>query len=228
MSLTAAFSRNARSAARVGVAQVDLVLPVHELVVEGEDLESELRQSFGDLPHDAAGIRPRTDRVDHARLVDVAPDAVFRGGIGPQQEELELRTDDRVQACCPQVLNGPAHGPARVRDGGAAFGRLEIRQAARHSRLPRQRRHGRHVGAGDEVRIALVAADDGRVAQIGAHHGRAEAKTALEDVVKLRDRHLLAAGDAVEIGVGHPDQPDRRAGGELGDRLGPGVGAHGA
>ena len=152
---------------------------------------------------------------------------MFRSGVGPEQEELELGPDDRVQAGCPQVLNGPAHGPARVRYGGAALGRLEIRQAARHPRLPRQRGHGRHVGACDEVGIALLAADHRRMTQVGAHHRGAEAKTVVEDVVELRDRHVLAAGDAVEIGIEHPDRPDRRAGGELGDHLGPGVGAHG-
>jgi molybdopterin-containing oxidoreductase family iron-sulfur binding subunit len=81
--------------------------------------------------------------------------------------------------------------------------------AARHAGLPRQQRERAQVRLGDQVRVARLAADDRRVAQVGAHDRRAERQAVVGRAVELADRHVLAAGDAVQVAV---DDADRRHG----------------
>ena len=110
--------------------------------------------------------------------------------------------------------------------GCAALGRLEVGEARRDARLPRQREHRGHVGARDQVGVALVPADDRRVAQVGAHDRRAEAQALLDHVVELGDRHVLAARDPVQVRVQDPDRGHRRSVRGDARRNGRGVGLH--
>ncbi len=95
---------------RPGVAQVDLVLRVHELVVDGEDVQADRRQLLGHAAHEPVGVGQRADRIDHAQVVDVTAHAVRGGGVADDEEELELGTDDRLEAELADARPRPAPG----------------------------------------------------------------------------------------------------------------------
>ncbi len=66
----------------------------------------------------------------------------------------------------------------------------------------------RDVGPHREVDVALLAADDRRVAEVGRHDRRAEGDALLGEMLELRDRDVLAARDPVQVGVEEPDGAD--------------------
>ena len=68
-------------------------------------------------------------------------------------------------------------GPGRAgRSAPGAPLALEVGEAGRHVGLPRELAQRLQVGPGDHVGIALLAADDRRVAEVRAHHRPAEAE----------------------------------------------------
>ncbi len=107
-----------------------------------------------------------------------------------------------------ELLGRAAHEPAhvgRLRSSAS----LEIGQAGRDVRLPRELAQGREVGSGDHVRIARLAADDRGVGEVGPHHRLAEVEAAAVRRLELGYRNVLAALDPVQVGVGDPDGADR-------------------
>ena len=80
------------------VLHVDLVLRVHELVVRGERVEPELVAPEQHPQHDLPRVGHRADRVDARQLVDVAAQAAVGIRVALDEEELELRPDDRRPA----------------------------------------------------------------------------------------------------------------------------------
>ena len=89
--------------------------------------------------------------------------------------------------------------------------RPRLAETPRHLRLPRHRPERIEVGTDREVDVSLLAADDRRVAEIGAHHGGAERDTFLAHPGEVADRDVLAARDAVQVGVEQPDRAHAQA-----------------
>ena len=77
--------------------------------------------------------------------------------------------------------------------------------------LPRHGAQRVEVGLDREVDVAHLAADDRRVAEVGPHHGRAEGDALLAHALEVPDRDVLAARDAVQVGVEQPDGADAEA-----------------
>ena len=90
------------------------------------------------------------------------------------------------------------HGASRRPTG------CDVGDAARDAGLPRQQRQRGEVGPGDAGRGSRSSPPTHRrVAQVGAHDRRAEREAVVGDAVELDDRHVLAARDAVQVGVDH-------------------------
>ena len=187
------------------LAEVDLVLAVHELVVGRERAQAERRAALQQRADDAVGIRLRADGVDHREVVDVALGRPAGGvDVGAQEEELELGADDRDEPQLGERLHRAAHRVARVgRLGLVREGALEVGQAHGDARLPGDLHERRRVQPRDHVRVAQLAPDDGRVAQVGAHDRPAEGQARAQHVLELGDGDVLAALHAVQVGVGH-------------------------
>ena len=187
------------------LAEVDLVLAVHELVVGREGAQPERRAALQQRAHDPVGVGLRAHGVDHREVVDV-PLGRPAGGVdvGLQEEELELGADHGDEPEVRERRRGAAHRMARVGRLGLVRDRpLEVGQADRDGRLPRDLDERRRVQAGDHVRVAELAADDGRVAQVGAHDRPAEGQPGAQHVLELGHGDVLAALHAVQVGVGH-------------------------
>ena len=139
MSLTADLEPESAvgSVERARVAQVDLVLRVHELVVHREYIEPDRCELLGHAADQPIGVGQRADRIDHAQVVHVTAYAVRRGGIADDEEELELRADDRLEAELADGRNGTRQRTAWVTDRSVRLRRLEVREAAGDARLPR-------------------------------------------------------------------------------------------
>ena len=194
---------------RLRVLDVDLVLGVHELVVRGERLQPEVVAPEQHLEHDLARIRDGPDRVDAGELVDVAAKAVLRRGVALGEEELELRGDDRRQAPRGVLVDDPAQQRSRARRPVlGAVERPGLAEAPGNLRLPRHGAQRVEVGLDREVDVAHLAADDRRVAEVGPHDGRAEGDALLAHAFEVPDRDVLAARDAVQIGVEQPNRAD--------------------
>ena len=184
------------------VLHVDLVLRVHELVVGGEGVEPELVAPEQHPQHDLPRVGDRADRVDARELVDVAAQAAVRLRVTLDEEELELGPDDRVSPRSAYAVVDALQQAARA-DGPRlrAVERPRVAEAPRHLRLPRNRSHRVEVRAHGEVDVALLPADDRRVAQVGAHHGGAERDAFVAEVGEVTERDVLAARDAVQVAV---------------------------
>ena len=148
------------------------------------------------------------DRVHVARVVDVAAVAVRRGRVGHAQVELELRAHDRRQPGSANRamarLAAPPRGSTLVR---RAVHPLEVAEAPRDLGLPRQPRTSVvEIGAGDDVLEAVLEARRRRcgcrsTVMIASQYGRPRRIRC----AKCRARVLLAARDAVQVGIGEPD-----------------------
>ena len=101
-----------------------------------------------------------------------------------------------------------------------AVERPGLAEAPGHLRLPRHRAQRLEVGPDREVDVALLASDDRRVPQVGAHHGGAEGDALVAHAGEVPDRDVLAARDAVQVGVEQPHgahaEPAQRPRGGLG------------
>ena len=189
------------------VAEVDLVLRVHELVVRGVGTQAHPGAGVEHPARDAARVALGADGVDPRQRVDVADGAFRRAVVRFEQEELELRAHDRAEPKLGQSVRGPPHRAARVERMGVALLVDQVDQAGRDVRRPGQHRGGREVGPGEEVRVADLAAHHRRMGEVGRHDRRAEGDPVLDLVAGVGKHQVLAAGDAVEIGVHHPQRP---------------------
>ena len=185
---------------------VDLVLRVHELVVRRERLQSEVIAPEQHPQDDLARIGDSADGVHPRELVDVPAEAVrgFRVALG--EEELELGSDDRLEAARGIGVDDTLE--QRPRAGRIVIGPVErprLAETPGHLRLPGDRAEGVEIGADGEVDIALLAADDRRVSEVGPHDRGAERDALLAQAREVPDRDVLPARDAVEIGVQQPD-----------------------
>ena len=93
---------------------------------------------------------------------------------------------------------------------------LEIDQAGDDVRLPRQRHQRVEIRAREQVREALLEARDHVVAQVDGHDRGDEPDPLLGGVREGRDRDVLAAADAVQVGVLEADGADADLG-QLGE-----------
>ena len=89
---------------------------------------------------------------------------------------------------------------------------LEVDQAGHDIGLPGQRHERVEVRPGEQIGEALLEAGDHVVAQIGGHDRRHEPDAVLRGVGERRDRDVLAAADAVQVGVLQPDRADAAVG----------------
>ena len=116
------------------------------------------------------GIGDRADGVDARELVDVAAEAARRRRVALEQEELELGADDRRRARARRSARRRARAgragtsaPGRSRPAGVG-----VADAPGDVGLPRHDAQRREVGPDREVDVALLAADDRRVPEVGA------------------------------------------------------------
>ena len=184
------------------VLDVDLVLRVHELVVRGERLQPELVAPEQHPQHDLARIGDGPDRVDAGELVDVTAQAALCRRVALEEEELELRGNDRRQPALG--VGGDDTLEQRTGADGPVLRAVQcpgLAEAPGHLRLPRHLTQRLEVGADREVDVSFLAADDRRVVQVGSHHRGAEGGSLLAHVGEMRDRDVLAARDAVQVGV---------------------------
>ena len=158
------------------------------------------------------GSETDADGVDARELVLVAADAAVDGGVALDEEELELGSDDRVKAALGIRLDDATEQRARARRPvRRAVQRPRLAEAPRHLGLPRNDPQRVEVGPHREVDVSHLAADDGRVAEIGAHDRSAERRPLLGQPGEVAQRDVLAACDAVEVGVEHAHGFDSRA-----------------
>ncbi len=118
------------------------------------------------------------------------------------EEELELRPDHWVQP--PLHVSGRdalQQGARADRPRLRAGERPRVAEAPRHLGLPGNRSHGAEIRAHGEVDVALLPADHWRVAQVGAHHGRAERDTFVAEAGEVTERDVLATRNTVQVGV---------------------------
>ncbi len=188
---------------RGGVLHVDLVLRVHELVVRRERLEPELVAPEEHAEDDLAWIGDGADGVDPRELVDVTAEAALVVPVALRQEELELGGDDRHEVACRRSRSVTRRRSARGHDGQWSEP-SSVHASPRHqasSGMPRHAADGREVRPDGEVDVPDLAADDGRVPQVGSHDGRAEVHSLLAEAGEVPERDVLAARDAVQVGV---------------------------
>ena len=201
---------------------VDLVLRVHELVVRGERLEAELVAPEQHPEDDLAWVGDGADRVDARELVDVAAQAVL--GVGGSRSARKNSSSGATTGERPRsAYASTTRCEQRSRARGPVLGAVQrpgLAEAPRHLRLPGHRAERVQARADREVDVPLLASDDRRVAEVGAHDGGAEGDALLAHLAEVADRDVLAAGDAVQVGVEQPDrahaEPAQRADGGLG------------
>ena len=186
---------------RVGVAQVDLLLPGRALVV------AVLHRDAHRLEH---GDRGAAEVVGDAvrRVVVVAagvdrPRLATRLGPLPEQEELDLRVRVEGEAELGGPGQVPLEHPARVRVRRRPVGQQDVAEHPGHARVlsaPGQQLERRRVRPGDHVGLV----DPGETLDRGA----VEADPVGERALQLGggDRHRLQRAE--HVGEPEPDEPD--------------------
>ena len=216
-SLTAAFRRNARSAAVSASAWRRLIS--YWLFMNSwfdrERLEAQRRQRLGACRARPAGIDLRADGVDHAR-------AGRRGGVRRRRRSRSTRKNS---SSGPTIGSRPSSREARPRTPHA-------RRADRRSARRRRPARGRPGSTRRPAPTAAPPACRGRAARSGRGSpprrpppacgaGRCPSPPSRSTSplsatrVELADRHVLAARDPVQVGVDDANRADRR--GEPGD-----------
>jgi hypothetical protein len=179
---------------RVGVAEVDLVLAVRDLVVRGLDLEAHALQQ---VDHGAPRVLAEVD----GREVEVAADVVRlrRGaavGAGAEEEELGLHPGLHREAqpggrASIWRLSTARGSPANGVPSGMVMS--QITRATRASGSP----HGR-------TRKVARSGPQEHVALLGAHEpldrAAVEHDVAGQRLAELRRRHLDVLVDAEDVG----------------------------
>jgi hypothetical protein len=181
----------------VGVAEVELVLAVAALVVEGVDVPAELVQ---------VGDHGAEERVgQHGRLEVVAPGGGVVGVGGDERPPLAVDLAQHVQLGLDAQLGDQAHGPGRLHlaaqdpAGVVAVGlavEVQVGRGQGVAGVPGQ--HGQAVEVGDADALVLVGAElahalqgaDGVELGAGGH------------VLEVGQGDALGLGDAVDVGVG--------------------------
>ena len=193
---------------RARVLHVDLVLGVHELVVGREGLEPELVAPKQHPEHHLAGVGHRAHGVDARELVDVAPKPPVLGALALGEEELELGSDDGREAALRVGVDDPREERTRARRPVlGAVQRPCLAEAPGELGKPGDAPHRREVRLDGEVDVADLPADDRRVAQVRPHNGGAEVRAFLTEPREVAQRDVLAARDAVQVGVEEPNGP---------------------
>ena len=190
-------------------------------MVSGVRLEAELVGPEEHLQVHLTGVRDRADGVDARELVDVALETARDRRVALAEEPLELGADDRQQAVGRIPADDPGEQRARARR--PVVGAVEapgLAEAPRHLRLPRDDAQRLRVRPDREVDVALLAPDDGGMAQVGAHHGGAERDALVQQLDEVADRDVLPARDAVQVGVEQADRPHALAAERCDRRLG--------
>jgi hypothetical protein len=191
---------------RARVLHVDLVLRAHVLVAGGERLQAELVAPEEHPQHDVPRVGDGAHGVDARELVDVAAEPARSSRVALEEEELELGRDDRVEAAGGVHRHDLPEQVARTdRPGLAAVERPRLADAPRHLRLPGADPERGQVGSDREVHVPVFSSHDRRVAQVGAHHRRAEGHAVAGERGEVTDWDVLAPRDPVQVGVQEPD-----------------------
>ena len=198
---------------RVGVAEVDLVLAVRDLVVRRLDLESHLLEHV----HDRA---PRVLAEVHRREIEVRADVVRLGrrlAVRPALEHEELGFHPRVhrvaharRASAITRFSAPRGSPAN----GVAVGHVDVADQPRDAILriaPRKDRNVVEVGREQHVRLLDPHEPLDRRA--------VEHDVAGERLLELRRRDLDVLVDAEDVGELQAQEADVVLPGELEDVL---------
>ena len=211
ISFTAALSMNARSAASSASECLTLISYWEFMNSWFAANASSPRSSHAEqhLEHDLARIGDGADRVDAGELVDVAAQAVLRGGSRSARKNSSSGATIGVSPRA--AYSSTTRREQRPRARRPVLGAVErpgLAEAPRHLRLPRHGAQRVEVGLDREVDVAHLAPDDRRVPEVRAHHGRAEGDAFVAHAAEVTDRDVLAAGDAVQVGVEQPNRAD--------------------
>ena len=186
----------------VGVAEVELVLAVAALVVEGVHVPAELVQ-VGDH-----GVEERVG--EHGRLQVVAPGRLVVQVGGDERPPAAVDLAQHVHLGLDAHLGGVAHGRRRLHlaaqhpAGVVAVGLAVEVQIGRGQGVPGvPGQHGEAVQVGDADALVLVGPElahplqgpDGVELGAGGHG------------LEMVDGHALGLGDAVQVGVGPEHVP---------------------